>query len=86
MLKLATSATGSEASTASRKTLLTSSENPTLKDVLRGWHFVREGIARGGDRFWQKMYDGYWLPVTGENVGKPVTSFIAVIRRNKEGD
>jgi hypothetical protein len=52
------------------------SDQSTLREVLNGWHIVRTGSARIGDRWWRsstKSAPGYWLPVTGADwQGEPV--------------
>lgn len=47
---------------------------------LNGWYFVTEGRTEAGDKYWDDALSA-WLPVTGDDLNKPITG--SVIRKQR---
>ena len=65
---------------------MTDSPRPSADEVLRGWHFVREGRIRTGDKHWNYQTRS-WLPVVGYSTflnTNSATSMGCFIRKDKE--
>jgi hypothetical protein len=63
---------------------------PKLADVLKGWHFVRVGKVKAGDKFWR--YNGSWKDVDVKSripvrVGEEISilpHYIWIIRKDEK--
>jgi hypothetical protein len=65
--------------------------HPKLADVPKGWHFVRVGKVKAGDKFW-RYGNGSWKDVDVKSripvrVGEEISilpHYIWIIRRDSE--
>ena len=64
--------------------MLQTSDQPTLREVLPGWHLVRTGKTRSGDKYWWSTGRA-WLPVgrLDRTLGADVRAMPVVIRKER---